>query len=623
MKEIIQNDDILGKEEENGETSETKDFTVNKKRKNETNDGNKKNKKNKKNEIFERTGNANDLNAEESDDLENGESTKSDEMINEKKGSKKCKKYIDKNKNTEEKVEESESSSSAENSSSSDEDHDGLLLTSKFKKKFSNLLLKLKSKDSNLLNKKDDCFFHDSDFDTDTSKDDVPKESDEEENKKNGNNENEKKNSINYSEFYKDILLKEGSQAFDNEEENLLNKEKEAYSSKNRKSYFDEQDELKKKILEACKIADEEYAKNNDENEGDFFTIKEKTENEILEEKKYFENFLSTSNHIKESDNLLKEYWKDDLNKDEEFLRDYILKELWREDKIHNIYEEIDEIDDEELEKSERFEKTYNFRFEEQNGNIINSAPRKIDNSVRQENEKKKKKRDRKKEKRIKKRELKRKMLLEELKNKENNKDANTALLNKSSNNNEVNNKNDNSKNLEHKANNKNTQEHSDNDLWYLCDECQYAIMPLSYVFECNTCDNFTLCKKCFKMGKHEHPLKKMLVPIYCEPPANYEDDNNNEHDPNNINGKTKKRKKNQSNEIEYLENDSSGYEDLIDDMPIRYKYIKVKPRAFNLTTDFILKTDDTKLDEIVPMKKISPYYQNTKKSSDRKPKKK
>lgn len=218
-------------------------------------------------------------------------------------------------------------------------------------------------------------------------------------------------------------------------------------------------------------------------------------------------------------------------------------------------------------------------------------------------------------------------MLLEELKNKENNKDTSITLPNKSDINNGVNNKNDkkkindNSKNLEqYKANNKNNQEYSDTDLWYLCDECQYAIMPLSYVFECNTCDNYTLCKKCFKKGKHEHTLKKILVPIYCEPPANYEnnntlsfDNNNNEDNQNNINGKTKKWEK-QNHEIEYLENDSSGYEDLIDDMPIRYKYIKVKPQAFNLTTDFILKTDDTKLDEIVPMKKISPYYQNKKK---------
>ncbi|KMZ82026.1 hypothetical protein PVIIG_03834 [Plasmodium vivax India VII] len=372
--------------------------------------------------------------------------------------------------------------SSDDKSSSSDEDHDGLLLTSKFKKKFSDLLLKLKSKDASLLPKEGDFFFHDSDFETDVSDDGGEGEGDGSEGGK-GDQVGEvnevgqvdqvgesaaSRGSLNYADYFKDILMKEGSHAIDEEEEKLIEKEKEACSQKNKKSYLNEQEELKKKIIEACKIAEEQNE--NEGDDGNFFTIKEKTEKEILEEKTYYENFLKTSKIVKEEDGLLKEYWNDNLNKDEEFLRDYILKELWREDKIHNVYEDIDEVDDEELDKAAKFEKTYNFRYEEQNGNIINSNPRQIKSS----------------------------------------------------------------------------------------------------------------------------DYQKGNAPDISGPKSN------------NRNGGEKKY-----SELEYLENDSSAYEDLIDDMPIRFKYFKVKPETFKLTTDYILKTDDETLNQIVPLHYVSPYFKH------------
>ncbi|ANQ06676.1 Uncharacterized protein PCOAH_00010440 [Plasmodium coatneyi] len=530
--------------------------------------------------------------------------------------------------------------SSDDKSSSSDEDHDGLLLTSKFKKKFSDLLLKLKSKDATLLSKEGDTFFHDSDFDTDMSDDggddekgkvdqvDQPGEDGQIGEVKEST---AKGGSLNYADYFKDILMKDGSHAIDQEEEELIEKEKEACSQKNKKSYLNEQEELKKKIIEACKIADEQ-----NENEGDdenFFTIKEKTEKEILEEKAYYENFLKTSRIVKEEDGLLKEYWNDNLNKDEEFLRDYILKELWREDKIHNAYEEIDEVDDEDLDKAAKFEKTYNFRYEEQNGNIINSNPRHIKSSVRIDL-KKEKRREKRREKRKRQREKKRKKLTEDLKKgdskggkkKEKNLDRNKANPKEEDplnnvNNNPINGEGGldaeesttaNTRKKKKKKKKKATDAHSgavdnSNDLWFLCDECNVPISPLNYVYECTCCDNFAVCKPCFKKITHEHDLKKQIVPLYCVPPKDYLKGNAPDKSGSKMNNHNDDVEK--CGELEYLENDSSAYEDLIDDMPIRFKYFKVKPKNFKLTTDYILKTDDETLNQIVPLHYVSPYF--------------
>ncbi|OTN68054.1 Uncharacterized protein PKNOH_S04345400 [Plasmodium knowlesi] len=486
--------------------------------------------------------------------------------------------------------------SSDDNSSSSDEDHDGLLLTSKFKKKFSDLLLKLKSKDAALLSKEGDFFFHDSDFDTDVSDDGMDSEKGKVDKAGQDGENAEEGGSLNYADYFKDILMKEGSHAIEQEEEELIEKEKEAESGKNKKSYLSEQEELKKKIIEACKIADEQNEKEGDDE--NFFTIKEKTEKEILEEKAYYENFLKTSRIVKEEDGLLKEYWNDNLNKDEEFLRDYILKELWREDKIHNAYEDIDEVDDEELEKAAKFEKTYNFRYEEQNGNIINSNPRHIKSSVRIDL-KKEKRREKRREKRKKQREKKRKKLTEDLKKgdskgdkkKEKKLDRNGA----------------NPKEEDHLNNvNKNSVSGEDGGN---AEESTTANTPLNYVYECTCCDNFAVCKPCFKKITHEHDLKKQIVPVHCVPPEDYLKGNAPDKSGSKINNHNDGVQK--CSELEYLENDSSAYEDLIDDMPIRFKYFKVKPKNFKLTTDYILKTDDEKLNQMVPLHYVSPYFKH------------
>ena len=49
-------------------------------------------------------------------------------------------------------------------------------------------------------------------------------------------------------------------------------------------------------------------------------------------------------------------------------------------------------------------------------------------------------------------------------------------------------------------------------------------------------------------------------------------------------------------------------YEDMIGDMPTRFKYVQVKPNSFNLGVEDILKADESVLNRHVPLNKLAPY---------------
>jgi len=49
-------------------------------------------------------------------------------------------------------------------------------------------------------------------------------------------------------------------------------------------------------------------------------------------------------------------------------------------------------------------------------------------------------------------------------------------------------------------------------------------------------------------------------------------------------------------------------YEDLIGDLPTRFKYRQVKPNTYGLTLEELLELEDKDLNEIVSLKKIAPY---------------
>lgn len=62
-------------------------------------------------------------------------------------------------------------------------------------------------------------------------------------------------------------------------------------------------------------------------------------------------------------------------------------------------------------------------------------------------------------------------------------------------------------------------------DTWYACDECFQPIPGGSFRFDCQTCDNFSFCEKCYKKNtKHPHKFKRVKNSNDLQPPSNSED---------------------------------------------------------------------------------------------------
>ncbi|KAF8821900.1 zinc finger, zz type domain-containing protein [Cardiosporidium cionae] len=562
-----------------------------------------------------------------------------------------------------------------DSSSSEEEDDDARLLTRTVEKKIFETLNKIKKKDPEIYSS-NHTIFEDEDFDiaqTETQGETVKEEKQ------------------TYKDVVREALLSNGADAFVKEESKMRS------PLPTTATYREEQESARKAFLHAA----ETFLQEN-ENES-FLSKKQKTETELAFEDAEQKQFLK-KHHLGDTEEVMRHYWAadEDLDEKEQFLRDYVLNEGWKNPTAFDGEDDPpvnDDEDEEHLEKVDQFESAYNFRFEESEGTQIRGYSRMTPGSVRRKDESRKHQREEKKrhqeEFKIQKREelkrlknLKKKELLDKLRKiQEISGRADLSadaldlespfdetkheqlmqnicgddyyckeeplshaqlfsvppLLEKEFDISDV--KNEEVLTITKKQkklakflkkrkihvddgeayipipegeSQVNTIEYMENDieavtdenymegmeneipeeddtdhLWWMCDCCNLGIPGGKNRYECSICENFALCKKCHTSTRHHHPLIRKRIPDESQPPAEF------------LETSAKDSLVEQFLE-EYKQLD---YEDIIGkDLPTRFKYEKVAPNSFGLTTEDILTRNDAELNAYLSLKKIAPY---------------
>ncbi|XP_070563101.1 protein KRI1 homolog [Ptychodera flava] len=289
---------------------------------------------------------------------------------------------------------------SLESSSSESEDEEGSAWNEQTERDFFRTLSAVKFKDPKIY-QKDVTFYHDEESSSASPGDGEDNIDNKKEKKKS------KKDQPMYLKDYERKILTEEDGKFEDEEDESdddIQRNTRAASP----SYFEEQQLLKDSFKAALASSDSE----EDDKEDTFLTKRHKSQEELKQEE---EDYIQWLKGQKDDDNdaelaemiPLKEYWTDpNLDKGEQFLRDYILNKgyLRKSDKNRiPTYGEIVGDDDEEsdedyeedfseeerqLEKEEEFERKYNFRYEEPDSDFVKRYPRTVGDSVRRENTK-------------------------------------------------------------------------------------------------------------------------------------------------------------------------------------------------------------------------------------------
>ncbi|XP_072224767.1 protein KRI1 homolog [Leuresthes tenuis] len=228
------------------------------------------------------------------------------------------------------------------------------------------------------------------------------------------------------------ILEKEGKYEDDDDsddEEAATRRERAASPS-----YMQEQKELKESFRKFIEDSGDEEGGEAD-GVSELLTRRMKTQEERDKEEADYLEWLKGQDEgegLEEVKDLkyLRDYWNDpELDEKERFLRDYMLNKGYLDEEEDNdervpTYDEVvqDEVEDSEeegetfLERQEDFERSYNFRFEEPNAQQIKTYPRNIATSVRSKDDRRKRKREEVKERKQKEKEQKREQL-KQLKN--------------------------------------------------------------------------------------------------------------------------------------------------------------------------------------------------------------
>ncbi|XP_076006270.1 protein KRI1 homolog isoform X2 [Genypterus blacodes] len=228
------------------------------------------------------------------------------------------------------------------------------------------------------------------------------------------------------------ILEKEGKYE-DDEDESDYEEEARKRERAASPSYIQEQRELKESFRQFIQDSGDEDAEA--EPESRLLTRRTKTQDEKDKEEEDYVEWLKGQADGEGPEEVqdmrcLRDYWNDpQLDEKECFLRDYVLNKGYLEEEDHEddripTYDEVvqDDVEDSEeegesfLERQADFERSYNFRFEEPDAQQIKTYPRTIATSVRSKDDSRKRKREEVKDRKKKEKEQKQEQL-KQLKN--------------------------------------------------------------------------------------------------------------------------------------------------------------------------------------------------------------